>query len=205
LGVNYRDAGRPAEGARRIEDALRRARGRPDAVAGLAWAASALALTYESLGRWADAEPLRRAALARRRTATKPDSPLLAGDLAALGANLLNQAKWSEAEPILRECLAIREKVIPDDWSRFSAMGLLGGALLGRGRYAEAEPLVVTGYEGMKSRASRSSARWQFSPLPVAAERVVRLYEAWGKPEKARVWAEKLGLADLPKDVFARP
>jgi hypothetical protein len=34
---------------------------------------------------------------------------------------------------------------------------------------------------------------------------VVRLYENWGKPEKAAVWRAKLDLADLPADFFARP
>jgi hypothetical protein len=38
-----------------------------------------------------------------------------------------------------------------------------------------------------------------------AAERVVRLYEAWGKPDKAAEWKAKVGLPDLPADVFARP
>jgi hypothetical protein len=33
----------------------------------------------------------------------------------------------------------------------------------------------------------------------------VRLYEAWGKTELAAAWKERLGLADLPADVFARP
>jgi hypothetical protein len=38
--------------------------------------------------------------------------------------------------------------------------------------------------------------------LPEAAERVIRLYEAWGKPEQAAAWKARLGLADLPADVF---
>jgi hypothetical protein len=34
---------------------------------------------------------------------------------------------------------------------------------------------------------------------------VVQLYESWGRPEKAAVWKAKLGLTDLPNDVFAGP
>jgi hypothetical protein len=34
---------------------------------------------------------------------------------------------------------------------------------------------------------------------------VVRLYEAWGKTEQATAWKARLGMADLPEDVFARP
>jgi hypothetical protein len=38
-----------------------------------------------------------------------------------------------------------------------------------------------------------------------AAVRVSHLYEVWGKPDQAAVWKQRLGLADLPADVFARP
>src|SRR5262249_56738990 len=111
--------------------------------------------------RWADAEALRRDALARRRKVTRPDSPLLAGYLAALGRNLLKQSRWSESEPLLREALAIRAQAAPDDWQRYDAMSLLGDSLLGQGWLAEAEPLVVAGGEATKGRACRSPVRWR--------------------------------------------
>ena len=103
-----------------------------------------------------------------------------------------------------RMCLAIRAKAEPEAWSRFNTMSLLGEALLGQGRHAEAEPLVVSGYEGLKAREASIPPQAR-SRLDEAAERVVRLYEAWGKPAQAAAWKAKLGLADLPKDVFARP
>ncbi len=159
---------------------------------------------YESLGRWADAEPRRRDALAVRRQTAKPDSPLLADELADLGRNLLAQNKGSEAEPLLRECLAIRGQAAPDDSAHYDAMSLLGAALLGQGRYTEAEPLIVPGYEGMTERQA-TIAMPDRSRLREAAERVVRLYEDWGKAEQATAWKAKLGLPDLPADVFARP
>ena len=64
--------------------------------------------------------------------------------------------------------------------------------------------MIVTGYEGMKERESRITVPDQFR-LREAAVRVVRLYEAWGKPEKATEWKAKLGMPDLPAEVFARP
>jgi serine/threonine protein kinase/tetratricopeptide (TPR) repeat protein len=163
-----------------------------------------LARAYETLGRWAEAEALRRDNLARRRKAVTPDSPFLAGDLAGLGSHLLKRSRWSEAEPLLRECLAIQEKAMPDDWSRFNAMSLLGGVLLAQGQYAEAEPLLVRGYEGMMVRQARIPASNK-PRLLEAAERIVRLYEAWGRPDKATEWKSKVGLTDLPADVFTRP
>jgi hypothetical protein len=124
--------------------------------------------------------------------------------MAQLGHVLLQQEKWSEAEPVLRACLAVREKAQPGVWSTFNTRAQLGGALLGQGRYAEAEPLVVAGYEGMQARAATIPPAGR-SRLTEAAVRVVRLYEAWGETEQAKAWKEKLGLADLPADVFAKP
>jgi serine/threonine protein kinase len=205
LAVAYDAAGRTGDAVRMHEGTLKLFESKfgpdhPNTLTSRAW----LALGYESLGRWAEAEQLHRETLARRRKTEKPDSPLLAGDLGRLGLNLLNQSKWPEAETLLHECLAIREKTSPDDWSRYSAMSQLGGALLGQGKYAEAEPRIVPGYEGMKAREARIPARSKTN-LAQAAERVVRLYEAWGKTEKATEWKARLGLGDLPPDVFARP
>jgi tetratricopeptide (TPR) repeat protein len=226
LGVNCCDAGRPAEGARLMQEALDRARGRPDAETLLAGLLPRLAAAYEANGEPGRAEPLYRAALERARGQFGPDDPRTAEALAQLGGALLQQEKCSEAEPVLRACLAVREKTQPDTWNTFNTRSLLGGALLGRGRYPEAEPLVVSGYEGMEARAAtippegrpRSSipaspAQWAVRAATIppegrprlaeAALRVIRLYEAWGKPGQATAWKEKLGLADLPADVFA--
>ncbi|QDV32309.1 serine/threonine-protein kinase [Tautonia plasticadhaerens] len=168
------------------------------------WNRGNLATAYESLGRWSEAEGLLRDALASRRKTETPDSHLVAGDLAQLGRDLLMQSRWSEAEPILREAMGIAEKAPADDWRRYDAMSLLGGSLAGQGRYADAEPLAVAGYEGMMGRELRLTVPERHR-LREAAVRLVRLYEAWGKPEKAAEWEVGLGTADLPADVFAQP
>jgi hypothetical protein len=147
---------------------------------------------------------LRRELLARARKDVPSLSPARADVLAALGMNLLNQSKGAEAEPVLRECLKVRATAIPDHWSRFNAMSCLGYAMAGQGKYAEAEPLVVDGYAGMKAREATIPPQGRVR-LTEAAARVVALYEAWGKPEPARAWRARLGLATLPADVFARP
>ena len=146
--------------------------------------------------------------LDRERKLFGPEHPQTAKTMSLLGLCLLGEAKWAEAEAALRECLKIREAKLPDDWSRFNAMSQLGGALLGQKKYPEAEPLIVQGYEGMKVREARIPP--QAKPrLAQAAERVVRLYEAWGKPDQAAAWRAKLGRdwvpSELPAEVFARP
>jgi tetratricopeptide (TPR) repeat protein len=147
-------------------------------------------LMYQS-GRGPDAEPLLRAALEPFRRRFGLADPRTAGILAPLGLSLIQQAKWAEAEPILRECLAIREKSQPDEWNTFNTRSLLGGSLLGQKKYADAEPLIVSGYEGMKAREAKipQPGKPRFTE---AAERVVRLYEEWGKKEKAAEWRTKL-------------
>lgn len=203
--MDLRRSGRTAEAIALLESTLKLQEsklgpGHTDTI----YSRNELVSAFDSLGRWADAETLLRDAVASRRKATKPDSPVLAFDLYLLAHNLLKQSKWSEAELVFRECLAIREKATPDDWARFNAMSLLGAAVMGKGRYSEAEPLIVGGYEGLKAREAKIPPQRIFH-LTDAEELVVRLYEAWGKPDQAKAWASKLGLADLPADVFARP
>jgi hypothetical protein len=51
--------------------------------------------------------------------------------------------------------------------------------------------LVLSGYEGMKAREAKipPPSKPRFTE---AAERVVRLYEEWGKKDKAAEWRTKL-------------
>ena len=90
---------------------------------------------------------------------------------------------------------------LPDDWARYDALGMLGESLLGERRYSEAEPAIVFGYEGMAAHGEQVPAS-ERPRLREAAERVVRLYEEWGKPEEAAGWKEKVGMRDLPGEVF---
>ena len=74
----------------------------------------------------------------------------------------------------------------------FHARSLLGGACLGRANYAEAEPLVIEGYEGLKTHAEQLSPLYARFRIAEAGQRIVRLYEAWGRAEKAAEWRAKL-------------
>ncbi len=103
----------------------------------------------------------------------------------------LAQRKYVEAEPVLRECLAKRTELASDDWKTYNAQSLLGEALSGQQKYAEAEPLLTAGYEGMKQREATIPPEAK-SRLPLALERLVRLYEAWDKPDEAAKWRQEL-------------
>jgi hypothetical protein len=142
-------------------------------------------------GRDAEAEPLSRAAPEMFRQRFGPADPRAAGILAPLGLSLIQQSRWSAAEAILRECLAIREEVQPDEWTTFNTRSLLGGSLLGQKEYAEGEPLIVSDYEGLKAREARIPPPGM-PRLAEGADRVIRLYEGWGKEDKAAEWRTRL-------------
>jgi hypothetical protein len=72
-----------------------------------------------------------------------------------------------------------------------NSQSLLGEALLEQQKYAEAEPLLIAGYEGMKQREATIPPQAK-SQLPMALERLVRLYEAWGKPDEAAKWRQEV-------------
>jgi tetratricopeptide (TPR) repeat protein len=115
--------------------------------------------------------------------------------LAELARNLLVEGKFAEAEGLARECLAIRELQIPGDWRTFNTRSMLGGALLGQKNYAAAEPLLLSGYEGMKQRESRIPPAGK-PRLKESLQRLVQLYEATNRPDKAAEWKQKLAEFD---------
>ena len=74
---------------------------------------------------------------------------------------------------------------------------------MGEKKYAQAEPLVLSGYQGMKERESKMPIGAK-AFLKEDADRVVELYTAWGKPQKAAEWREKLK-NEAPTAVAAKP
>ena len=139
---------------------------------------------YEQAGALGKAEGWRRKWLAVVKEQAGADSPPYAGELAALGTNLLDQRKWADAEPVLRECAAVREKGDPDGWATFNTQSLLGGALFGQKKFADAEPLLVKGYEGMKAR-EKAIPPQAGTRVPEALDRLIDLYAATDKPDDA--------------------
>ncbi len=151
---------------------------------------------HERLNQFDEAEVWRRKWLAVVKQKDGPESAAYAGELARRGANLLQQNKHADAEPVLRECLAIFHKGQSDTWAADHARSLLGAALLGQRRYAEAEPLLVQGYRGMKKAEQERRPKHHGPPtgprLTEALERLVRLYDAWGKEAEAAQWRKEL-------------
>jgi hypothetical protein len=109
------------------------------------------------------------------------------------GAVRLAQQRYVEAETLLREGSRLAEMHWPDAGFRFYAMSLLGASLAGQAKYADAEPLLLQGHQGLEQR--QASMPPYLNPtrrVRESLERVVQLYEAWGKPTQASEWKKKL-------------
>jgi hypothetical protein len=120
-----------------------------------------------------------------------PNSIRYADELCKLVSALHQEKKWTEAETAGRESLALLQRLEPDAWTTFNVESILGAALVGQKRYTEAEALLVAGYHGMKDRES-TMPRNRKDRLTLAAERLVRLYEVWDKPDEAEKWRKLL-------------
>ena len=146
---------------------------------------------YEEAKQLDKAEAWRRkwAAVVKERAGA--ESAAYASELAPLGRNLLLQKKYSDAEPTLRECVERREKLVKNKqvvpWQLASAQSMLGTVLAGQQKYAAAEPLLLRGYQGLKDDERQIPAPAKYN-LTEARQRLVLLYEAWGKPDEAAKW-----------------
>jgi serine/threonine protein kinase/tetratricopeptide (TPR) repeat protein len=199
LANNHRDAGRFREAAALLENSQEQVRHLPRPLrADLDSISSDLALTYIRAGQLDKAAAVCRASLEEARQLGK-DHPRTARALGDLGKILLDQKKTADAEPLLRECLAIRVKIAPEDWSTFLTRSALGSALAGQKKYAAAEPLLLSGYLGLRERATRIPVAVRSITLDLARYRIVQLYEVWGKPDKAAKWRGQRKATPAPK------
>ena len=125
----------------------------------------------------------------------KPDVShvMLPRIITQLGAVRLAQEKYSEAEALLRESSRLAEKRWPDVAYRYYVMSLLVASLAGQKNYTDAEPLLLQSCQGLQQRqASLPPILNAPRRITEAHERLVQLYDAWGKPAQAAAWKQKL-------------
>jgi tetratricopeptide (TPR) repeat protein len=102
-----------------------------------------LAELHQAQGRYTDAEPLYRRALAISEKALGPDHPAVATSLDHLGLLYDHQGQYPDAEPLYKRALTIREKALgPDHASVSISLNNLAFLYNYQGRYAKAEPLL---------------------------------------------------------------
>jgi serine/threonine protein kinase len=154
-------------------------------------AMSYLADAYFATGQFDDARILYSELYGQRKALYSADDPEVANVERRLGAALSAQHKNNEAEPILRKAMVTYDNKMPASWQYYSTVSGLGACLSDQAKYAEAEQLLLESQEGLDDLEDE---------LPKAArpeiarcmERLVALYDAWNKPEKAALWRRHL-------------
>jgi serine/threonine protein kinase len=112
----------------------------------------------------------------------------LVNPLLSLGDALNGAGSPDAAERRYREALTIGLKAYPADDHPEIARGRrqLGNLLVADKRFAEAEPLLLAAGAAREKRLGRDHA----TTKAVVAD-IVRLYDAWNKPDKAAEWRQR--------------
>lgn len=130
------------------------------------------------------AEPLGREALSIADERLPPDHSNRGVFLRNLATALVAQGKGDEAETLAREALAVfRASKSAPPWRIPDAESVLGSCLAAQGRFEGAEPLLLGSYPILKADPG-DGARY----APAALQRIVSLYIAWGKPDRAATY-----------------
>jgi tetratricopeptide (TPR) repeat protein len=146
-----------------------------------------LGLLYLQLGKYAEAEPLLTKVLEVRRRLLGSENPFTTLGMASLGRLRLEQQRYIKAESLLREALEGQQKRNPDGWERYDSQTMFAASLVGQLKFAEAEPLLKDGYRGLVEH--ESAIPWESrSAVNQANQRIIELYESWGKPKEAEAW-----------------
>lgn len=127
--------------------------------------------------------------LQRARQGNNPSR--LATCLDTVGEVLLQHRHFVKAETILQEALTLRQKILPESTTLYGTMMQLGECLLRQNRMPEAEAMLLGSYAGIKQQPAHSAAA-QHSRMTKAMEKLVLLYDTWGKKAEAAKWRDEL-------------
>ena len=143
-----------------------------------------LSTVLREQGKYEEAESVSRDALQMTVSALGEEHPLVA----LFGLNLaraqLLRKEAANAEPLLRKALEIRQRAYPaGNWRIGEAESVLGECFTALGRYEEAEGLLLDAH-----RLLKDGSGWEGEEAQATRTRLVALYEAWGRPDRAAAY-----------------
>ena len=145
-------------------------------------------------GRYDEAASVLQEALTIALPALGSEHPLIAIYRINLASVHLARKEAGAAEALLRQALQIRARapgLVPtrrrtfpeDDWSVGATKSLLGAALAALGRYDEAEAALL---DARRDLAALPGPQGREATATIS--RLVALYDAWGRPERAAAY-----------------
>ncbi len=134
-----------------------------------------------------EAEPILRETLERQLKRLPMSAQDVASIQHALGAMLTKKQQFPEAEDFLRKAQAYRNASSPSKWQTANTESLLGECLRQQRKFQDAEPFLLDSLVKIE-RASDVPVLYHRRAL----ERIIGLYDAWGKPDQAAPFRDKL-------------
>jgi eukaryotic-like serine/threonine-protein kinase len=139
-------------------------------------------------GKYADAEKKIDLVLANYRRNSNPKYISFATALTVQGLTLNRLGRSVEAERVLREAVTLREANLPKEhFMTALTKGALGECLTSQRRYGEAEPLLLESHGSLERSQGAENPRTR-----LALQRLVTLYEQWGRPGPANEYRRRI-------------
>lgn len=145
--------------------------------------AANLAEVYARQSRLAEAEELYAQVYQLRRTALGDANSVTLDSLEAVARVRLRRGNFGEAEAAARTSLAAR--AASKSWQRFYAQTLVGASLAGQKKFADAEEPLREGFRGLRESLNAIPLAVRPNTIGLAREWIERLYQGWGRPERA--------------------
>ncbi|HUU36608.1 MAG TPA: tetratricopeptide repeat protein [Candidatus Desulfaltia sp.] len=116
------------------------------------------------------------------------EHPYVANRMNSLASVLVRKGDYKSAEVLFRQALEIQRKTFAEkSWEIATTKLLLGACYTEAKRFREAEPLILEAFPIIEKAFGISHLRTQ-----AAVKRLIGLYEAWGKPDKAAEYVSLL-------------
>ncbi|UCG58249.1 MAG: serine/threonine protein kinase [Phycisphaerales bacterium] len=147
-----------------------------------------LADVYRAQGRYKEAEQLYKTNLEKQRQVLGEDHNNTVATMVHLARLYTEQQRYEEAELLFRQALdSRRRKLAGDHPDTLHYMHELAVLHMLQNRYGEAEPLLIEALEGRRLKLGDEHPQTLES-----WNKLIELYDAWSKPEKADKWRAKL-------------
>lgn len=140
-----------------------------------------LALLLRDKGEYDQAIALFREVTALDRKSLGDDHPYVASSMNSLASTLARKGDHGAAEELFRQAMDIQRKTFPErSWQIATTKLLLASGYIETARYREAEPFLLEALPIIEGAFGRDHPRTQ-----AVLRRLVGLYDAWGKPDRA--------------------
>ena len=148
-----------------------------------------LALVLRDTRQFEEAEELFRRSLEIDRITLGDTHPAAATCVNNLANLLQRKGDHTGAEALYKEAIRLKRLTFPEHhWEVATIQSLLGACLVAARRFNEAEPLLSESYPVIRRNFGETHNR-----TTVALQRIIDLYEKWGKPDQAASWLSQRG------------